>query len=403
MDINKIKYLPKTNAFGDVYAKATGMPFVGEMMAAAAGNGGEPTPTGPIDNVVVQTKEYDNNFEIDTFVTINQTFFQERCGTETFFQITLKDSSGVPIEQIPEYDPIYGNFDYECASNVSVYNSFGDGSLGEFPEGGIYDISIKTYNQETWEEETIYEGSGNWTYEETFNFKHFIMTRECSGDYTIDATSAGLTGQSDIYVVDTNQIFSCYLKPIGDGTTWVLDTTREYSFPEDVDVFGGNVDATSDWFEGTVEGVWSFEDKSATRFIAARQNYRNGQSVESGNIDENISFQIFGCSSITGCSHYAMSDRAINIRNNGVGMIFNIANGYTVNGIKLKAVSGYTPNVKYQVGEEEAADMSYSDLVYSVSNINATSTLKFYTDDDLEIPILKITEIKVYYCKEPQL
>lgn len=39
MDINKIKYLPKTNAFGDVYAKATGMPFVGEMMVAAAAQG----------------------------------------------------------------------------------------------------------------------------------------------------------------------------------------------------------------------------------------------------------------------------------------------------------------------------------------------------------------------------
>lgn len=48
MKINDIKYLPKTNAFGDVYAKATGMPFVGEMMVAAAGNGGEPTPPTPV-------------------------------------------------------------------------------------------------------------------------------------------------------------------------------------------------------------------------------------------------------------------------------------------------------------------------------------------------------------------
>lgn len=403
MKLNDIKFVPATNAFGDVYGKATGVPFIGEMMVAAAGNGGEPTPTGPIDNVVVQTKEYDDNFEINAIVTINQTFFQEHCGTNDFFQITLKDSNGVPIEQIPEYDPIYGYFDYECVSNVSYCPYSGEGNLGEFPEGGIYDISIKTYNQETWEEETIYEGSGNWTYEETFYFKHFKVTRECSGDYTIDATSGGLTGQSDIYVVDTNQLFSCYLKPIEDGTTWVLDTTREYSFPEEADFFGGTVDATSDWFEGTVLSTWSFEDKSATRFIAARQNYRNGQSVESGNIDENISFQTFGCGMITSCTHYTLEDRAINIRNNGVGMSFNIANGYTVNGIKLKAVSGYTPNVKFQVGEEEAVDMSYSDLVYSVSNINATSTLKFYNDDDLEIPVLGITEIKVYYCKDPQI
>lgn len=39
MKINEIKYLPATNAVGKVYADATGMPFVGEMMVAAAGNG----------------------------------------------------------------------------------------------------------------------------------------------------------------------------------------------------------------------------------------------------------------------------------------------------------------------------------------------------------------------------
>lgn len=42
MKLNEIKYLPATNAMGKVYADATGMPFVGEMMvAAAAGNASE--------------------------------------------------------------------------------------------------------------------------------------------------------------------------------------------------------------------------------------------------------------------------------------------------------------------------------------------------------------------------
>ena len=45
MKLNDIKFLPNANPFSDVYDKATGMPFVGEMMVAAAGNGGEPTPT----------------------------------------------------------------------------------------------------------------------------------------------------------------------------------------------------------------------------------------------------------------------------------------------------------------------------------------------------------------------
>ena len=48
MKMNDIKFVPATNAFADVYGKATGVPFIGEMMAAAAGNGGEPTPPTPV-------------------------------------------------------------------------------------------------------------------------------------------------------------------------------------------------------------------------------------------------------------------------------------------------------------------------------------------------------------------
>lgn len=44
MKLNDIKFLPKANAFAEVYAKATGMPFIGEMMVAAAGQGGSPEP-----------------------------------------------------------------------------------------------------------------------------------------------------------------------------------------------------------------------------------------------------------------------------------------------------------------------------------------------------------------------
>lgn len=38
MKLNEVKFLPATNAVADAYTKATGMPIVGEMMVAAAGN-----------------------------------------------------------------------------------------------------------------------------------------------------------------------------------------------------------------------------------------------------------------------------------------------------------------------------------------------------------------------------
>ena len=48
MKLNEVKFLPKGNAVAHVYTKATGMAIVGEMMVAAAGNGGEPTPPTPV-------------------------------------------------------------------------------------------------------------------------------------------------------------------------------------------------------------------------------------------------------------------------------------------------------------------------------------------------------------------
>lgn len=61
MKMNEIKFVPKANAFADVYSKATGMPFVGEMMVAAAGQGGdspepEPVEPTPLNEWVVPTE-----------------------------------------------------------------------------------------------------------------------------------------------------------------------------------------------------------------------------------------------------------------------------------------------------------------------------------------------------------
>lgn len=61
MKMNEIKFVPKANAFADVYSKATGMPFVGEMMVAAAGQGGdspepEPVEPTPLNEWVIPTE-----------------------------------------------------------------------------------------------------------------------------------------------------------------------------------------------------------------------------------------------------------------------------------------------------------------------------------------------------------
>lgn len=62
MELNDIKFLPKANAFADVYGKATGIPFIGEMMVAAAGNGGEPVPPQPESDYLLLLGGYEPSY-----------------------------------------------------------------------------------------------------------------------------------------------------------------------------------------------------------------------------------------------------------------------------------------------------------------------------------------------------
>lgn len=163
MDINKIKFVPKANAFSDVYAKATGMPFVGEMMVAAAGNGGEP------------------DFKFTEVKVI-------KTGEDTY---TIEATSNIPapvdnpyvlLDDDPELDDCEG--DYVAAFNAKViptvedptkwildensdYNSF---SVGEIEDncGYIYRATATWIDNSVEVDGYTYPNTitGTWTYEE---------------------------------------------------------------------------------------------------------------------------------------------------------------------------------------------------------------------------------------------
>lgn len=160
MKLNEIKFTPKSNAFADVYSKATGMPFVGEMMVAAAGNGGEPTPPTPsvVESVTVYGQQLDvTAYGIYGTVTFNQDFVSENCGHYADLTVDIKDSSNTTICEL------FGNFG-DCETNV-YYPSFSDGgTLPTLPESGNYSIVVSTNDYEH-DPVVIYEGTGTWTYQ----------------------------------------------------------------------------------------------------------------------------------------------------------------------------------------------------------------------------------------------
>lgn len=166
MDINKIKFVPKANAFAEVYGKATGVPFIGELVAAAAGNGGEPTPPTP--SVVESVTFYavqntpsecmDFGYEGSCYgtyitLTLNQSWLNENINDIGQINVLINDDNDQNIDT--------GIFYLDSSTNVFYSESVIDGTLQEMPESGPYNITVYS-NDLT----PLYEGTGTWTYEE---------------------------------------------------------------------------------------------------------------------------------------------------------------------------------------------------------------------------------------------
>lgn len=170
MKINEIKYLPATNAVGKVYADATGVPFIGELMCAAAGNGGEPTPPTPsvVESVTVHTNQTSTSdcqmygigescYQLVTVITLNQDWITTNCSPNLCYNMTIKDSSDNTIAEIS--DVTFWNCDN---SNVAENADYQEGSMPTFPESGNYVLSF--YDFET-PDIHIFDGTGTWTYQ----------------------------------------------------------------------------------------------------------------------------------------------------------------------------------------------------------------------------------------------
>lgn len=270
MKLNDIKFVPATNAFGDVYAKATGIPFVGEMMAAAAGQGGdEPTP---IKSLELTGMDYFSNdgseFMIDSIAVMDEEFMAQYCGDGGFeIEYTIKDSNGNPIPHLTNGN-IWGYSPYDCSTNIAGGYVTDSGTIEDYDymfdisEGGIYDAIITKGGQEI-----IYEGSGTWTYRPLFYVKSVKVTKTGEDEFTIEAESSRPAPVANVYMYlqdGENSAFDGSVVPTEEGSThWVMDMNREYSFNEEslgegsglCTVWGSFIDEP----EHTIYCTWTYE------------------------------------------------------------------------------------------------------------------------------------------------
>lgn len=137
MKLNEIKFTPKSNAFADVYSKATGMPFIGELMcAAAAQDGGEDGGDDTQDPILTNCKvinmgggcydfsadsdstAYEGNWEI----TLAVHFDKDGVDTVAFTVTVTPDPENANKFIGSDNDDIEGEFSY-YAENGGTFTS----------------------------------------------------------------------------------------------------------------------------------------------------------------------------------------------------------------------------------------------------------------------------------------
>lgn len=226
MRINDIRYLPATNAVADAYSRATGVPFIGEIMAAAAGQGGEspepgPGPEPPVEEFaltsVVIRPFYNGSFNYGIFATSNipapsgaasihiTGTASDELDTRTIFEVDLEpgengydwvqtgdvkgfDNPPTPYDRA-EYtavcswldEPLTGNWT-EGTAMLPVQNGITGIELNEISEYGTGKGYVYVSDEllDIMRHYLLYEGAGS----DWFNF-NIDFTDDGGGQFTI--------------------------------------------------------------------------------------------------------------------------------------------------------------------------------------------------------------------------
>lgn len=135
-------------------------------------------------------------------------------------------------------------------------------------------------------------------------------------------------------------------------------------------------------------------------YVFSEQGFTNAQVLSSGTINENISFVgSQGSSSTAGPAYYTSGAAArFYYASNGEGNAMTLipAAGTIITGLEITTLSSYIPTVNYVVDGGEEATATLEGLVYTISNVNAASSLKFYNANTTSKQ-LRATQITVYY------
>lgn len=233
MDINKIRFTPKANAFAEVYGKATGVPFIGELVAAAAGNGSNYSdaiklaPNALVDilkeeDQTVSQYFYDGNPTYDNYGNLHIGI----C-TETVFRDNYTATLTICDDV---YTDVYFNYDVDITGTGTQY----DGMVFEafiVPNMGL-GSGTHNFTLIFTIDEVQYRVKGSFTIPEPFALSN-ITVRNYVDEYEFPHTVVEADGNIDPSVQDASmkQITILNSNPINLNDAWMARLTQVMNDP----------------------------------------------------------------------------------------------------------------------------------------------------------------------------
>lgn len=135
-------------------------------------------------------------------------------------------------------------------------------------------------------------------------------------------------------------------------------------------------------------------------YVFSQGGFTNAQDLGSGSINDVISYTT-AQNSASGTPKYYTSGTAARFyggNGNGNSMTLIPEAGYTITGLEITATSSYAPVINYIVDEGATATVSATSNVYTISGIDAVTSLQFI-NAATGTSQLRITQIKVTYTQ----
>lgn len=153
-------------------------------------------------------------------------------------------------------------------------------------------------------------------------------------------------------------------------------------------------------FASVAMTIGAFAQTSVT-FDASAQGWSNGQAITSATIDSNLSMTATKNSSQNAPAYYSAD---VSLRfysaSGGAGGSMTITpnNGAVITAITINAVSGNAPAVNYYVdGSTTGIQATKSGTVYTISGINASSSLKIQNAASSSGNQFRVTDFTITY------